>query len=156
MAGEGYNPYGFRCKDAEAAGRITLPAAASQTWVKGDALALDSNTTGSVSVGAAADTALIGIAGDDRTSTSAGDDVPVVACKRDDILIGPADADPSGLSCGSQIDLVGSSGAQMFDVGSSATDVFTFLKISEVPGQSTSAQYALLECVITETKHGLC
>jgi hypothetical protein len=152
MAGEGYNRPGFWPLDVEQGGRMTLKAAGSQTWKRGDMLALSS---GLVIIAVAGSAKLIGVAGDDRTSTTEGDEVPVVGTNPDAIFCGRADADPSSLVTGDLIDLVGTTGAMMFDVGASTTDVFAFLKIHEVPGQSDSAQYALLECRISHGKHGL-
>jgi hypothetical protein len=155
MAGEGYIRHAFWLADGEEEGRQTLKAAASQTWKRGDMLALDSNTTGAVALATAASTHLIGIAGDDRTSTTAGDLVPVLGTKPFTKFVGRANADPSSLDIGAQVDLVGATAAMMVNVGASSTDVFTFLSVLPVPGQDGDATYTPVVVVITETKHGL-
>ncbi len=150
MAGESYNTAKFRLADGYPSREIELPAAASQTWAKGDFLTLD---TGLVALAGAASTELIGIAGDDRTSTTANDEVPVVGSEPDARFVGRADADPSSLVIGDQVDLVGNSGAQMVDVGATATDVFTFIRT--LPDETSTAQYAEVLVSITHGKHGL-
>jgi len=152
MANESHNRYGFRLATAaEEAGNIMhMRAAASQTWVKGDMLDL---TSGLVSLATSTSALLLGYAGDDRTSTSAGDRVPVIGIKPGTHFIAIADADPSGLEVGAEIDLVGSSGAQMVDVGASSTDVFTFLGL--LPDQTSGAAYSEILVCITSNLHEL-
>jgi len=127
-----------------------LKAAASQTWEKGDML---TKSSGLIALATATSALLCGYAGDDRTSTTANDEVPVVGADDPNLqYIGRADADPSSTLAGAKLDLVGGTGAQMIDIGATTYDVFTFVRqcIDEA-----DVQYA--ECVVTITsgKHDL-
>lgn len=148
MAGESYNKYGFHPESPDA--KISyFPIAASQTWVKGDMLY---NNAGAITIAAAATATLLGPAADDQTTPTTGTLVPVYA-NPDEVFIGRADADASSLVAGSEIDLVGATGAQQIDVGASTTDVFVFLSVVE--GQTSSSAGALLRVKINETVHDL-
>jgi hypothetical protein len=154
MADEIYNRPGFRPTKADLGGDdiILLPAQVAETWVAGDMLALSGNTNGSVILATAASTHLIGPAVDARNATAAGELVPVYA-DPDMIFEGLVSANASGLVIGDQVDLIGASGAQLIDVGASATDVFTFLGL--LPDETATAARAKAKVRITETKHGL-
>jgi hypothetical protein len=103
-----------------------------------------------VIIAVAGSTSLVGAAADSRTSTTANDLVPVYALP-DQVFIGKVDADASAVTIGDQVDLVGTTGAMMIDVGASTTDVFTFLGI--LPDQTTDEAEAYAMVRITHGKH---
>ena len=82
----------------------------------------------------------------DRQAVVAAEPKPVRG-----IIIGKVDADASAVTIGSQVDLVGLTGAMMIDVGASTTDVFTFL--GPLPDQTSDEAEALAMVRITHGKH---
>ena len=146
--GVGANQYGFTPVHVDDQHLIYLKAAASQTWVKGDMLYLNS---GEVTLATASSATLLGAAADDRTDTTAGDLVPVWA-KINQIFRCRADADPSSLVTGAEIDIVGGSGEMEADIGASTTDVLVFLKQQS---EQANEAGAFIEVIINQSKHDL-
>lgn len=148
MAGEGYNKPGFYIPDG---GPEVTPdmgkAAASQTWARGDMLA---RSSGQLIIATATSAALAGPAADDRTSTSANDLVPFYG-KPDQEFVGIVDANATAVEAGALVDIVGTTGAMMIDIGASSYDVITFGRI--LADQTVTAQYAKALCRITHGKH---
>lgn len=146
--GVGANTYGFHPKDVDDQHLIYFNAAASQTWVKGDMLYLNS---GKVTLATAASATLLGAAADDRTSTAADEEVPVWA-KPFQIFRVRADDDPSSLVTGDKIDIVGGTGEMEADVGASTTDVLYYIRIADID-QTTNAAGTYIYVMIAHAKH---
>lgn len=149
MAGEGFNAARFRPEVFKAENVQYLPIAASQTWVRGDFVY---NNAGAITLATAASATLIGIALDDQSAPATSTLVPIYVAPLD-VYIGRVNADASGVAAGAEVDLVGASGAQMIDVGASATNVLIFQDL--LPDETSSAQYALARCRINNTTQDL-
>lgn len=119
MADQSHNRKGFMPLNPDAVIKW-LPIAASQTLTKGDAVILSS---GLVAIAVAGSAALVGVVAQDCASLAASTLVPVW-CDPEEDFIGLADADSSSVTAGSEVDLVGATGAMLLDVGASTTDVF--------------------------------
>ena len=134
MADQAHNPKGFRLHPGENVEVTLAPAKASQTWVRGDLLSID---TEQVDLAVAGDATLFGLAVDNQTSTSAGDMVPVYVFKKGTRIIGRQNAGSGSLGPGQEVDLVGGTGAMEIDENASSTDVFEV--IGEVNTDETDA-----------------
>lgn len=150
MAGESFNSTKFKPEVPDASRVQYLPIAATQTWVRGDWVY---NNAGAITLATAASATLLGIAMDDQTTPTTGTDVPIYVGRPGEVFKGRVDADASAVVAGAEVDLVGASGAQMVDVGASATDVFIFLDL--LPDETTTAQYAECRVVVNYTKQDL-
>ena len=147
---QAYNRLGFFPLNANAE-IIELPIAASQTITEGDAVILD---TGLVAIALANSARILGIAAESAVSNGsrvrtdafelgkAKTTIKVYGVvNQDEIFVGCADGDGSSLVCGTEIDIVGATGAMYLDASESAVDVFTLLHI--VPGEAVATARAM-------------
>lgn len=113
-----------------------VPIAASQSIKAGDALAVD---TLLADLAVAGDARILGFAAEDATSDASSVRTDEQGAKNSKTTIavhlatpgaifrGCADADASSVGIGSEVDLVGATGAMLLDVGASSTDVFKLI-----------------------------
>lgn len=124
MADQSHNPYGFRPLRGTKPVIGHFPIKTGQSLKKGDAVIID---TLQIAIGLAASARLLGFVARDCASLTAGTKVPVWLATPGSLWVGRANDDSSAVGLGSEVDLVGATGAMEIDEDASATDVFKLL-----------------------------
>ena len=135
--GQANNRKGFWPVNAIAREVYHVEIAASETIAPGDAVYID---TLEADIAAAGDARILGFAAETAVSNSSGVRTDAMGAKdsRTSLAVhlalpgavfeGVADADSSALGIGSEVDLIGATGAMMIDADASSTDVFTLIQ----------------------------
>lgn len=106
MANQAHRPFGFRPVRANAP-TTELKMAASETLARGDCVIL---TAGQVGIALAASAELCGVVAQDASGLAANDPVLVWA-DPDEVFYARAEDDASAITLGSEVDLIGATGA---------------------------------------------